>query len=107
MYFPIPRHRIVPAAIVLALTFAQLSRAGVPTTHPSQSDFLRLVDKGTTGSRLETADVAYRNAEGITVHLVAAVHVGEREYFDGLNESFKLRDAVLYEMVKPRDAQPP
>src|SRR5262245_17159663 len=79
-----------------------------PTTAPSsQNDFMRLIDKGNTGSRLETADVAYRNADGVTVHLVAAIHVGEREYFEGLNESFKLRDAVLYEMVKPRDAMAP
>jgi hypothetical protein len=37
------------------------------------------------------------------VHLVAAVHIGEHDYFEGLNQSFKLRDAVLYEMVKAKD----
>ncbi|HSV13211.1 MAG TPA: hypothetical protein VLI90_03065, partial [Tepidisphaeraceae bacterium] len=79
-----------------------------PTTQAAKAnDFLRFVDKGSTGSRLETADVAYRNADGATVHLVAAVHIGERDYFEGLNESFKLRDAVLYEMVKPKDQPAP
>jgi hypothetical protein len=67
------------------------------------NDFMRYVEKGPEGGRLETADVAYRNADGVTVHLVAAVHIGERDYFEGLNQSFKLRDAVLYEMVKAKD----
>jgi hypothetical protein len=84
------------------------AEAMTPTTQPAKAaDFLRFVDRGTTGSRLETADVAYRNADGATVHLVAAVHIGERDYFEGLNESFKLRDAVLYEMVKPKDQPAP
>jgi hypothetical protein len=67
------------------------------------NDFMRYVEKGPEGGRLETADVAYRNADGVTVHLVAAVHIGEHDYFEGLNQSFKLRDAVLYEMVKAKD----
>jgi hypothetical protein len=71
------------------------------------ADFLRYVDQGDTGGRLETADVAFRNDAGVTVHLVAAVHIGEREYFEGLNQNFKLRDAVLYEMVKAKDQAPP
>lgn len=70
-------------------------------------DFLRFVDQGASGGSLETADVAYRNRDGVTVHLVAAVHIGERDYFEGLNQNFKLRDAVLYEMVKPKDAPLP
>jgi hypothetical protein len=101
---------------LLALVFFAPTARSAPTTQPDltiataapkSDDFLRLIDKGSTGSRLETADVAYRNADGVTVHLVAAVHVGEREYFEGLNQSFKLRDAVLYELVKPRDVTVP
>jgi hypothetical protein len=106
------RVRIGSIALVPVLSILCVhALIAAPTTAPSaaqpQSDFLRLIDKGTTGSRLETADVAYRNADGATVHLVAAVHVGEHEYFDGLNQNFKLRDAVLYEMVKPRDVAMP
>jgi len=90
------------------LAAAPTTEPAMPTTQPAKaSDFLRFVDRGTTGSKLETADVAYRNADGATVHLVAAVHIGERDYFEGLNESFKLRDAVLYEMVKPKDMPAP
>src|SRR3954447_17979925 len=86
------------------ITRAQSTQPTDVTARPATgTDFLRLVDKGSTGSRLETSDVAYRNVDGVTVHLVSAVHVGEHEYFDGLNQSFKLRDVVLYEMVKPKD----
>jgi hypothetical protein len=101
----------VRAVLAFALAICPLvaSRAqAIPVPTPAagrtqSGDFLRFVNKGTTGSRLETADVAFRNDAGVTVHLVAAVHVAEREYFENLNQSFKLRDAVLYEMVKPRD----
>ncbi len=99
-------------ALILALLFCPVllaEPATPPTTQPiihqpaQAADFLRFVDRGDAGGRLETADVAYRNADGVTVHLVAAVHIGEGEYFEGLNQNFKLRDAVLYEMVKGKD----
>lgn len=104
---------LAPLLAASVVFFAPVVRA--QSTQPTDSsvrasastDFLRLIDKGTSGSRLETADVAFRNAEGVTVHLVSAVHVGERDYFEGLNQNFKLRDAVLYEMVKPKDVAAP
>lgn len=99
--------RVIPLVLALSLHVATAAPTTAPSNPQSQADFMRVIDKGTTGSRLETADIAYRNDDGVTVHLVSAVHVGEREYFEGLNQSFKLRDAVLYEMVKPRDAMPP
>src|SRR3954466_15641341 len=98
---------LVPVLAILCATALIAAPTTAPSAGQSQSNFLRLIDKGTTGSRLETADVAYRNADGVTVHLVAAVHVGEHDYFDGLNQSFKLRDVVLYEMVKPKDTTMP
>src|SRR5438874_776100 len=103
----------------LTLFVSQSTLDAAPATQPTPatqsvvheparaSDFMRFVDQGSTGSRLETADVAYRNRDGLTVHLVATVHIGQRAYFEGLNQNFKLRDAVLYEMVKPTDAPLP
>ncbi|TDR20629.1 hypothetical protein [Marinicella litoralis] len=35
------------------------------------------------------------------VDLVGAVHVGDKQYYQGLNELFKGYDAVLYELVAP------
>src|SRR5436309_2614324 len=59
--------------------------------------FLRFVDNGAAGGRLETSDVTYRNADGVTVRLVSAVHIGEKGYYEGLAKSFASDDAVLYE----------
>ena len=69
--------------------------------------FLRLVENGAAGGRLETSDVTYRNADGVTVRLVSAVHIGEKAYYDALGKSFAADDAVLYELVKPKNAAVP
>lgn len=54
---------------------------------------------------LQTAVVDYQSAKpelaGVTVSLVGAVHVGEKAYYEKLNELFGKYDAVLYEMVAP------
>jgi hypothetical protein len=69
--------------------------------------FLRLVDHGTLGGRLESADVTYQNAQGVSVRLVSAIHIGERAYFEAIAKSFEGDEAVLYELVKPKDAAVP
>ena len=38
---------------------------------------------------------------------MGAIHIGERAYFESLNKDFESDDAVLYELVKPKDAPPP
>jgi hypothetical protein len=68
---------------------------------------MRFVDDGHNGGRFETAVVTYRNAAGATVRLVGAIHIGEKSYYDALNKSFEKDDAVLYEMVKAKDAGVP
>jgi hypothetical protein len=70
-------------------------------------EFLRFLDDHHGGGKLETAIATYRNAQGVTVHLVAAIHIADHQYYQGLNKTFKTYDAVLYEMVKPKDAAPP
>jgi hypothetical protein len=98
---------LAPAGFLRAAPAAQ-RKGDVAATQPLKgADFLRFVDNGSAGGRLETADVTFKNADGVTVHLVSAVHIGERSYFEALNENFKARDAVLYEMVKPRDSGVP
>lgn len=60
---------------------------------------------------LETAIVHYRvpgkDAAVVQVDLVAAVHVGERSYYEELNRRFAHYDAVLFEMVAPEDLRVP
>ncbi|MBW3600737.1 MAG: hypothetical protein KY475_26165, partial [Planctomycetes bacterium] len=56
---------------------------------------------------LETSIARYtgKNAAGetVTVDLVSAIHVGDRSYFEQLNEEFENYDVVLYELVAPKD----
>lgn len=73
----------------------------------AKTKFLRYVNDGHGGAKLESAIVTYRNTDGATVHLVAALHVGEPSYYQGLSESFKGYDALLYEMIKPKDSDVP
>lgn len=75
--------------------------------HPVKSEFVRFSDDGKGGGTLDTAIVTYRNEAGCTVHLVAAVHFGERSYYRDLNKTFDTYDAVLYELVKPRGSGVP
>jgi len=60
---------------------------------------------------METAIVSYVSADGknpgLTVNLVAAVHIGEKSYYDWLNEHFKSYDALLYELVAPEGTRIP
>ncbi|MDP9175321.1 MAG: TraB/GumN family protein [Planctomycetota bacterium] len=78
------------------------------TSRPSVPEsFTRFVDDGNGGGALETADVAFSNRDGVAVHLIGAIHMGEKAYYSELNKDFQYYDAVLYELVKPRDAAPP
>lgn len=60
---------------------------------------------------LQTAVVRYRpadgDANGPTVDLIAAIHVGDTAYYEGLNEEFKQYDALLYELVAPKGVKVP
>jgi hypothetical protein len=70
------------------------------TTAPQ---FLRLQrDEKKQPLALETSIVRYVPASGdgnLTVDLVAAVHIGDRDYYKKLNKQFQQYDVVLYELV--------
>jgi hypothetical protein len=88
----------------LAETPAKPASATRPAdTRPDKQVFIRFRDDGRGGGTLDTAIATYRNADGVVVHLVAAVHVGEPGYYRGLARTFETYEALLYEMVKPRD----
>lgn len=75
-------------------------------TQPAATKFLRFVEDG-SGSELQAAEVTYRNADGVSVRLVSAVHIGEESYYQSIAKRFEKDDAVLYEMVKPRGMPAP
>lgn len=108
--------RNVTWPVLLILAASALIRADVPTTRLIQDvHFLRFVGDANKGGTLETADATFRNSDGVELRLVAAVHFGEGEYYQRLNDSFKPCDAVLYEEITyeqseeapPRDVTPP
>jgi hypothetical protein len=58
------------------------------------------------GGVLQTSIVTYRNDAGATVDFIAAVHIADPQFFHDLDNRFKQYDALLYEMVKPKDYVP-
>src|SRR5438552_6336952 len=102
------RNRLLAILIVPALAAAsRLRAAGAPKQGEQESKFLRFVDDNDGGGKLEAAIVTYTNADRVTVHLVSAVHVGEKQYYDDLAKTFGKYDVLLYEMVKPKNAGVP
>jgi hypothetical protein len=60
---------------------------------------------------LETAVVRFQAANGrddeLRIDLVGAIHVGDPSYYAELNRRFRDYDAVLYELVAPKEANVP
>lgn len=99
----------VLAAFLAAPTFASPFLQDRPQTatekkEAESSRFLRFEPDPTGGGTLQTSIVRFANDQGVTVDLIGAVHIAERPYYELLNERFKQYDALLYEMVKPADA---
>ena len=70
------------------------------------SDYLRFHEKA-KGAALQVGIISLQHkTTGAKVDLVGAVHIGDADYYRTLNKGFKKYDAVLYEMVKPKDLDP-
>ena len=78
---------------------------------PEEFQFIRLRrDADGKPVALETAIVRYvsQNKEaGVTLDLVGAVHVGDREYYEKLNKRFEGYDAMLFELVAEKGTKIP
>jgi hypothetical protein len=96
---------------VLGLGFGSLLLAEPPapkkddvkTAEPTK--FIRVQrDDKDEPTALQTAVVRYVPKDGkgdLVVDLVAAVHIGDRDYYDQLNKQFEQYDVLLYELVAP------
>jgi hypothetical protein len=85
---------------------AQPRREGPATAKkPGVTRYIRLLrDEEKEPVSLQTATVRFAPAAGkggVTVDLVAVVHIGEREYYKKLNKQLEAYDAVLFELVAP------
>ncbi len=71
-------------------------------------EFIRLTQDGQHLKALQTSIARYQSSQqDVTVDLIGAVHIGERSYFETLNEVFKDYDVVLYELVAPEGTRIP
>jgi hypothetical protein len=69
----------------------------------TETQFLRYVENDDGSATLETSIARYKDDQGRIVDLIGAVHVGDASYYEQLNRIFRSYDALLYEMVKPKD----
>jgi hypothetical protein len=110
--------RLFVLTALVAFTAAPLAWADTPVDSKNPKDkksgagkFLRIRrDAKEQPVALETAVVRYVPASGeggVEVDLVSAVHIGEKAYYDKLNELFDRYDVVLYELVAPEGTRIP
>jgi len=101
------RSKSILASFCLCLVCLQYSLVLNAQSSEIESAFVRFVPASTAWEgELQTAISSYRNAAGIEVDLVAAIHIAEPEYYQGLNQYFSTRDVVLYELVAEADEVP-
>ncbi len=76
----------------------------------AEAEFLRISrDESKQPLALQTAIASYQGTAGgkqVVVDLIGAVHIGDKKYYDDLNEAFATYDVVLYELVAARDTKP-
>jgi hypothetical protein len=94
------------AASVLVVLCAQLALA-----QGAAPEFARVdVDADSKPRALQMAILSYVPANGdrlLQVDLVSAVHIGDPGYYAELNSRFREYDAVLFELIAPKDALGP
>ena len=88
---------------------ARISKSTGIEKSNSRTRFLRLEESEEGYPRsLQTAITRYRPGNGDTIiDLIGAVHIGEAEYYEKLNQQFELYDVVLYELVAPQGTRVP
>ena len=74
----------------------------------SLADFMRITKQEgkKTPTSYDTAVAQFAGENNIEVHLIGAVHIGDKEYYAELNKLFEKYDTVLYELVAEKDTKP-
>src|SRR5262245_24786619 len=92
----IRRWRIHALALLAALAAVSLASAGAPPPAEQPTQFTRIKrDKDGKPLAMQQAMVRYeaRDAskanDGVTVDLVSVIHIGDREFYQGLNKRFE------------------
>ena len=85
---------------LLCIALVLLNTTAYAASAQEETQYVRFLE-GTSQwqGELQTAIVSFENDAGVKLNLVAAVHLGEEEYYAALNEYFTTQDVVLYELV--------
>ena len=90
----------------LALVLLQVTVSDAQETE-RETVFVRVAeDEQDQPLALQLAIASYvpRNGNSrIQIDLVGAIHIGDKEYYQDLNERFESYDAMLYELIAPKD----
>ena len=98
--------------VLSALSFSTAWGEDAKDDDKDEASFIRVVrnERGTPVT-METSIVSFSNGktgeEEATIDLVSAIHVGDRQYYDKLNDLFAHYDALLYELVAPEGSTQP
>jgi hypothetical protein len=96
---------VLPAPLRSAETKTADSKKPAEAKAESPLKFIRVVrDAHDQPLALETAIghyVSTSNEKPFSVDLIGCIHIGDKKYFEALNELFKKYDAVLFELVMP------
>lgn len=101
-------HWRVNGLLVVVVGIVALLVSTAPSARASEiAKFMRIdVDEQRAPRALQVAVHRYRRAndkDAAFVDLIGVVHVGERDYYRELNASFRQYDALLYELVAPKN----
>jgi len=98
-------NRINCRALVVTLLLAFVSS---PAQAGEETKFVRVAeDNQDQPLALQLAIVRYvprTGATGTRVDLISAIHIGDSKYYADLNHRFRSYDALLYELIAPKDA---
>jgi hypothetical protein len=93
-------------AIALSRTALAQDATSNATATREASKFLRLTTAADGSPQtLDVAITKFRSPQtgGVSVDLIGAVHIGERHYYEQLNNLFEEYDVLLYELVAPEN----
>lgn len=83
--------RTVIASLLLALLFCRATFAQFIQEQPTDA-----------GADLQTRLTAYTHPAGVTITLIATVHVGDASYYDAIARELQRADAVIHEGARLR-----
>lgn len=86
------------------LVFAAILSGWLAPVRAEEPGFIR-VDEDARSARLQTGITRFTK-NGATVDLIGAVHIGDKAYYEALNERFKGYEVLLFEMVGGENIKP-